>query len=619
MNPEQLNSVRLARWSQNGEAKLTLEAATKWLDGVGLCRYLPSGDALPSLLEAVVGRPASVPSAGEIFRANELLARMMESAVAVPLKLQPGVGDRPDWLASREAFRYIYALRGNRNFKGEPPTSGNEKVTTLALHAWRAIQTQGPMGASSIGSVLGQDITEAAVLRALHELWTNLYAFPVVAASGPPKWELTSRGFSREVAAGACTAHAEAQSALISLYLHATVTAPEEDVLAALTPFAPQSKLREAFRGLGSTRQLDMIDVGGRACICLQGDWLLEIAAAHPEPPLAQPIPQVAAEMTAAGSMSAVSEAEKAPRVRYRQPPRAVHASGKLEKEKRSGFSEFVPRDRQSKPDRPRFGEPRPEWRKSGDRPPRQQKSGYAAGFGSRRKFHRSEVDENRPRRNGGKPWKKPNDLADRRSFSGRAERGDYTRRWDKTREGERAIGGRPNRERSGGAKPFKGDRRPWQARRGLSEDGQPTQGFSRPGPRSRPGKRISNGPGKKPWRDRGSVGGKSASDRRKLGGPHRFDERPSERKPWNKRPSNKPGKFRSNRFPSPEAASGESGSWESGAGDTRRDGNRPVGRKPWSKRNAPPGKPRGRRPAGSPDRPRFAGKPAGNRGGKKK
>lgn len=613
MNPEQLNSARLARWSQNGEAKLTLEAAAEWLDGIGFCRYLPSGDALPSLLEAVVGRPAPVPSTGEISRAGELLARMAESSVAVPLKLQPGAGDRPDWLASREAFCYVYALRGNRNFKGEPPTSGNEKVTTLAAHAWRAIQTQGPMDASSIGSILGQDITEAAVLRALHELWTNLYVFPIATATGsPPKWELTSRGFSKEVAAGACTAHAQAQSALISLYLHGVVAAPEEDVLTALTPFASQSKLREALRGLGSTRQLDMIDVGGRACICLQGDLLLETTATQPEPRLTQPV----LEMAAAASRSAASQAEKTPRASNRQPPRAVRAPGKFQKEKRFGFRKFVPRDRQSKPDRPRFGEQRPEWRKSGDRPPRQQKSGYAAGFGSSQKFRASKPDRNRSQSFGDKPWKKSKTFSDRRPMPDRAEPGNRARPWDKTREDKRSSGWKPRQERSEGTKPFRGDRsRPWQPGRGQFEGSQRDQEPSR-----QRGKRISDGPKKRPWRNQGAASGKPASDRRNPGGPRRFDERPSERKPWNKRPSNKPGEFRSRRFPSPEVASRESGARESGSVDTRRGGNRPVDRKPWSKRNASPGKPRGQRSAGAPYRPRFAGKPAGrDRGGKKK
>ncbi|HET9087247.1 MAG TPA: hypothetical protein VFN53_06985, partial [Acidobacteriaceae bacterium] len=171
MNTEQLNSARLARWSQNGEARLTQEAAAEWLRTIGLCSYLPTGPAAAapaaSFLEAVVGRPAQMPSAGERARASELLARLIENALAVPLMLGNSLGEQPDFVASEEALRYIYALRGDRNFKDGPSTVGNEKVTTLAQHCWQAIEQNGPLTVASLQPILGRDITEAAVARAL--------------------------------------------------------------------------------------------------------------------------------------------------------------------------------------------------------------------------------------------------------------------------------------------------------------------------------------------------------------------------------------------------------------------------------------------------------------------
>src|SRR6185437_10574756 len=83
LNAEQLNSARLARWSQNGEARLTLEAASEWLSAIGFCPYLPLRTIpAPSFVEAVVGRPAPLPSAGERSRANELFVRLVENALA---------------------------------------------------------------------------------------------------------------------------------------------------------------------------------------------------------------------------------------------------------------------------------------------------------------------------------------------------------------------------------------------------------------------------------------------------------------------------------------------------------------------------------------------------------
>ncbi|MDR5726696.1 MAG: hypothetical protein RB191_04415 [Terriglobia bacterium] len=309
MNAEQLNSARLARWSQNGEARLTLEAATEWLDEIGFCPYMPmgltGGAPAPSFLEAVVGRPAQTPSSGERSRALELLARLIENSAVVPLKLGSSLGEQPDFVCSPDTLRYIYALRGDRNFKTGPLTVGNEKVTPLSLHCWQAIEQQGPLDVAALQPILGRDITEAAISRALQELWSGMYIFPALRAGGEPaQWELLFRRFPKPVAAGASTGHAEAQSAMISLYLQASVAAREEEILAFLSPLAPQSKLREVIRGLGSMRQLDILDIVGRAHVALQGGLLPEMVAqlseaqfaASPEPPMIVGEPEVAME-----------------------------------------------------------------------------------------------------------------------------------------------------------------------------------------------------------------------------------------------------------------------------------------------------------------------------------
>jgi hypothetical protein len=303
LNAEQLNSARLARWSQNGEARLTLEAASEWLGDIGFCPYMPMGltgsAPAPSFLEAVVGRPAQAPSASERARALELLARLIENSSAVPLKLGPSLGEQPDFVCSPDVLRYIYALRGDRNFKTGPLTVGNEKVTPLSLHCWQAIEQQGPLDVTALQPILGRDITEAAIARALQELWSGMYIFPVLGAAGKPaQWELLFRRFPKPVAAGASTGHAEAQSAMISLYLQASVAAREEEILAFLSPLAPQSKLREVIRGLGSMRQLDILDIGGRAHVALQGGLLPEMVA------------QLSEEFLAASPASTVIEGE---------------------------------------------------------------------------------------------------------------------------------------------------------------------------------------------------------------------------------------------------------------------------------------------------------------------
>ncbi len=316
MNAEQLNTARLARWSQNGEARLTLEPASEWIDDIGFCPYVPMGltgsAPAPSFLEAVVGRPAQTPSAGERARALDLLARLIENSAVVPLKLGSSLGEQPDFVCSPEVLRFVYALRGDRNFKTRPLTVGNEKVTPLSLHCWQAIEQQGPLDVAALQPILGRDITEAAIARALQELWSGMYVFPILRGAGKPaQWELMFRRYPKPVAAGASTGHAEAQSAMISLYLQASVAAREEEILAFLSPLAPQSKLREVIRGLGSMRQLDILDIGGRAHVALQGGLLPEMVAQLAEGTLAaSSIPAMEGEPEIAMEAEMESEAE---------------------------------------------------------------------------------------------------------------------------------------------------------------------------------------------------------------------------------------------------------------------------------------------------------------------
>jgi len=312
LNADQLNSARLARWSQNGEARLTLEAASEWIGEIGFCPYVPMGltgsAPAPSFVEAVVGRPAQTPSAAERARALELLARVIENSSAVPLKLGASLGEQPDFVCSPEVLRFVYALRGDRNFKTGPLTVGNEKVTPLSLHCWQAIEQQGRLDVAALQPILGRDITEAAVARALQELWSAMYIFPILRAAGQSAhWELMYRRFPKPVAAGASTGHAEAQSAMISLYLQAAVAAREEEILSFLSPLAPQSKLREVIRGLGSMRQLDILDIGGRAHVALQGGLLPEMVTQLSEEFLAAP---PAAAETIVGEPEIAMEAE---------------------------------------------------------------------------------------------------------------------------------------------------------------------------------------------------------------------------------------------------------------------------------------------------------------------
>ena len=637
MNAEQLKSARLARWSQNGEARLTMEAAAEWLAEVGFCPYLPAGPAggppAPSFLEAVVGRPAESPSAGERARAMELLARLIENSSAIPLKFGSSLGEQPDFVSSPDVLRFVYALRGDRNFKTGPLTVGNEKVTQLSQHCWQAMEQQGSMDVAALQPILGRDITEAAISRALQELWGGMYIFPVLSATGQPaQWDLLFRRFPKQVAEGACTGHAEALSAMLSLYLQATVAALDEEVLTFLSPLAPQSKLREVIRGLGSMRQLDILDIGGRSHIALEGGLLPEMVAQLSESLLAASAADspIESEGEAENGESIVTESEIEIEAVPQSPARPGQSHPLEDSDKPAQFAakksavrKFIPRHSESaRPASGKFAA-----RSAGDR-------------GSVRSSDRGAS------RSGAGGFSRPAGSNVRRpkSFSASGEdrpRGDRPRRM-----GPGSFG----RDRDGGVS------------RGSFSGGPSSGGSSSRGPASRrpdsrgPGERGSNTPERKGYAAKGHGAGERAKRWQKSGevpeapssGGRPFGAKPtgfkstgfkspgfkrsaskfSGAKPWQSkpRPSSRPTNGgESEERPKPWKKFDAAGDGKPGSrtGPTRAGAGRPYASKPYAKSagwKATGSKPHAARPwaaKSSSDTESFPRGPSGTRGSK--
>jgi 23S rRNA pseudouridine2605 synthase len=395
LKSEQINAARLVRWSQNGEARLTLESAAEWLQEIGCCAFLPPAAGAPphaSLLEAVVGRPAPAPSAGELSRGRDLLARLLESNAALPLRLGTASADA-DLIISPDILRYFLALHPRGNARSAPSVTGNERVSTLALHCWELLNERGAMTLSEMQTALGSEMTEAAILRALEELWTHLYAFPLLVGSSsstPARWDLIARRFPQQVAAGASTGQAEAYSALISLYIAAVIAAEEEQVLAFLAPVAPQSKLREVMRTLGALRQLDMVDVQGKACLTLAGQGVA--MGEWPEAPATVELAAEEQRERPQRPASAWRSKTDTPRRTFDRRPREDRAGSRDSQGRRDrpGFGDRAPsgdRERTGAGDQGGFSGPRKLFRSG---PPRRDAAGDRGGFAAPRKPFRN-------------------------------------------------------------------------------------------------------------------------------------------------------------------------------------------------------------------------------------
>jgi len=251
---------------QNGHGALTLEDARTWIEETGLCLFLPrrqfSSSIAPSFVEAVAGHQNATPDSKHIQLAEELLVRLELDDVAVRLNLLGQPGEQPDFVVASWVLPYVYALRGDRDWRRSPQLTGSRQVSQLAVQAYKHLET-GDTTIADLKHALGREVTETAVLRAITELWQQLRIIPVIAAPGvPAKWQLLRQRFQKAIAEGASTSQVTAISVLASIYLQAVIAASMEEVELFLAPLTARSKVREVLRGLVATRQVHTISMG---------------------------------------------------------------------------------------------------------------------------------------------------------------------------------------------------------------------------------------------------------------------------------------------------------------------------------------------------------------------
>jgi hypothetical protein len=251
----------------NGHGTLSLEDARTWIEETGLCLFMPkrqfSSSIAPSFVEAVIGKSEPSPDRKDIAVAEELLVRLETDSVVVRLNLLGLPGEAPDFVVASWVLPYVYALRGDRDWRRIPQLTGSRQVSQLAVQAYKLLEAGGDTTLSKLTRALGREVTEAAVLRAITELWQQLRIIPVVSAPGQAaQWQLLRQRFQKAIAEGASTSQVTAISVLASIYLQAVIAASMEDVELFLAPLTARSKVREVLRGLVATRQVHTISLG---------------------------------------------------------------------------------------------------------------------------------------------------------------------------------------------------------------------------------------------------------------------------------------------------------------------------------------------------------------------
>jgi 23S rRNA pseudouridine2605 synthase len=276
LTSEQLLATRATLWRQKGEPLLTLDDAQSWLLQTGLCLFLSRKAQIPapapSFVEACLGETTPTPLRAAIEAASNLLARLIEANSAVPLNLLGTPSDHPDFLVSIEALPFVYALRGDRDWKHAPGAAGANRVSPLITHVWKLLESRGVLTATEIQEELGKELTEAAVLRALHELWASLRVIPLYQADGQDTlWEPLQSRHQKAMTAGIGMSQVTALSVLASVYLQSVVAASGDDAESFLSPLASRAKVREVIRGLTATRQLSLIQMETQSLLYVEG------------------------------------------------------------------------------------------------------------------------------------------------------------------------------------------------------------------------------------------------------------------------------------------------------------------------------------------------------------
>src|SRR5271166_5147435 len=178
MQESQLHELRREKWRLNGQLLRTVEEAREFVDSVGFCLLYTQRPAvlLPTFTGACQGSDENLSTATMAFahpearEAKQLMVRLLRERSAYEANVFP----ENNFILSASVFPYFYGLVGDRNPKQPPKSGARSEYSPLAVDAFHIIQKDGPIPKQRLRELLGGDISEAALDRALDELWAKL-------------------------------------------------------------------------------------------------------------------------------------------------------------------------------------------------------------------------------------------------------------------------------------------------------------------------------------------------------------------------------------------------------------------------------------------------------------
>ena len=171
-------------------------------------------------------------------------------------------GEQPDYVVAAWVLPYVYALRGDRDWRRSPQLTGSRQVSPLAVQAYKRLEA-GDATIAELARRWAAKFPKQPCCARSPSCGSNFASFPLLSAPGQPaQWQLLRHRFQKAIAEGASTSQVTAISVLASIYLQAVIAASMEEVEMFLSPLTARSKIREVLRGLVATRQVHTLNLG---------------------------------------------------------------------------------------------------------------------------------------------------------------------------------------------------------------------------------------------------------------------------------------------------------------------------------------------------------------------
>jgi len=270
MTEQELEQQRAANWRIDGNAVHTVEDARNFIESVGFCLMYPERTLpmMPSFMGAYAGSASGLPVPKNAYadpraqQATELMVRLLRERSAFEMILS---GDTT-LIVSAALFPYFYGLVGDRTPKGLPKRKAQgAAVSELSAKVFEALQKHGPLSKPQLQEHVGRETSQAALDRALGELWSILKITRVdYNVSAGAFWDVLYRWAPEPVKEGINISSPEAISALVSKYLESVVAVEQEDIEQFFSHLTSRSKVREAMSALLQARELSLVTIGSK-------------------------------------------------------------------------------------------------------------------------------------------------------------------------------------------------------------------------------------------------------------------------------------------------------------------------------------------------------------------